>query len=176
MHFSPLLAFSSLSLLASNVGAQITLGQDFQASSTLLLTSIASPSLLDNGTIAGAAPSTPPAPSPFVKKVYGSMAALDSPESYRLTVHQWEWGSYGVPDIDEPLDVFTVPDIDLDIWFTISYVSPCIAHYTCNGTTFHYTYTYTGLICGPPLSSSAAASPTSLIPVPISSSVSYPPA
>ena len=47
-----LLAFSTL-MLASLVGAQITLGQDFQASSTLLLADIASPSLLDNGTSAG---------------------------------------------------------------------------------------------------------------------------
>ncbi|KAJ8515002.1 hypothetical protein ONZ45_g7532 [Pleurotus djamor] len=108
MHLSSLLAFSTLSLVGSLVEAQITLGQDFQASGTLLLTNLASPSLLDNGTSTGL--------------ISGSSIDSSCP-----------FPTYGIPDgasIGEPLDVFTGPDIDLDTWFTISYVSPCIAHYT----------------------------------------------
>ncbi|KAJ8508317.1 hypothetical protein ONZ45_g9400 [Pleurotus djamor] len=81
---------------------------------------------------------------------------------------------FGIPNgaiIDEPLDVFTGPNIDLDIWFTVSFVSPCIAHYTCTGGLFTYTYTYNGLICGPQVggsSSSVFPSATSFAPVPSS--------
>ena len=39
-------------------------------------------------------------------------------------------GAEAKGQIDEPLDVFTGPNIDLDIWFTVSFVSPCIAHYS----------------------------------------------
>ncbi|KAJ8508318.1 hypothetical protein ONZ45_g9403 [Pleurotus djamor] len=146
MNFLPLAPLSTLSLLASLVQAQITLGQDSQASGTLLLTNIPSPSLLDNGTSAGLISGSSldsSCPFPVRKKgawKYGSTGQSEIVPfgpyingNGALTVFQ----TYGIPDgasIDEPLDVFTGPDIDLDIWFTISYVSPCIAHYTCSRT------------------------------------------
>ncbi|KAJ8494869.1 hypothetical protein ONZ45_g13082 [Pleurotus djamor] len=116
MNFSSLLAFLTLSLLASLVGAQITVGY--------LITGPA-PSLSQGALL------TPPTRSLFVKKcmeirqyrTYGDLPFGPYINGNGvLTVLQ----TYGIPDrasIDEPLNVFTGPDVDLGIWFTISQLS-----------------------------------------------------
>ncbi|KAL0960405.1 hypothetical protein HGRIS_005445 [Hohenbuehelia grisea] len=61
------------------------------------------------------------------------------------------FSSFGIPNgvvIDCILDVSASEDIDLDLWFTVDSSSSCVAQYTCTGSAFKYTYTYTGSSCG----------------------------
>ncbi|KAJ8474370.1 hypothetical protein ONZ45_g15968 [Pleurotus djamor] len=80
-----------------------------------------------------------------------------------------QFKDFNVPNgvlINEPLDVSASSDIDLDLWFTVDFSSPCVAHYTCTGSVFKYTSTYTGLTCGGSPSPSPSPSPSDSAPVP----------
>ncbi|KAJ8514953.1 hypothetical protein ONZ45_g7560 [Pleurotus djamor] len=81
-----------------------------------------------------------------------------------------QFKDFGIPNgvlIDEPLDVSASSDIDLDLWFTVDFSSPCVAHYTCTGSVFKYTYTYTGITCG----GSPSPSPSNSAPAPSGTAV-----
>ncbi|KAJ8517680.1 hypothetical protein ONZ45_g5183 [Pleurotus djamor] len=56
---------------------------------------------------------------------------------------------YGIPSgssIDPFLDVSAAGDLDLDIWWTVDYSSPCVGHYTCSGSIV-YTYSFDSITC-----------------------------
>ncbi|KAJ8474420.1 hypothetical protein ONZ45_g15958 [Pleurotus djamor] len=182
MNFQTLVTFAAVSLCALVAQAQITIGSDFKASSTLSLGGLASPELLNNMTSVGhISGSSLDSSCAFFVRQTGVWKDPSTGQSGVTPLGSFGKGGvsifkdFGIPNgaiIDEPLDVFTGPNIDLDIWFTVSFVSPCIAHYTCTGGPFAYTYTYNGLICGPPVggsSRSAFPSATSFAPVPSSS-------
>ncbi|KAJ7757831.1 hypothetical protein B0H14DRAFT_3511827 [Mycena olivaceomarginata] len=72
--------------------------------------------------------------------------------------------------IDLILDVDLNPDVDLDVWWTVSKSGPCVAQYSCKCgfLCFTYTYYYNGVTC--PGTASTTGSTTTTTPTTITGS------
>ncbi|KAJ8507876.1 hypothetical protein ONZ45_g9792 [Pleurotus djamor] len=166
MNFNLLVKFTAFSFFALIARAQSNVGSNFTSSSTLELTGLASGALIDNSTSAGTiSGSVLEIRCLLLVRQKGNWKDPNTGKSGSVSFGPYEGNGNTVA---VQFKDFGIPNgVLANLWFTVDFSSPCVAHYTCSGNVFKYTYTYTGLTCG----GSPSPSPSNSAPAPSGTAV-----